>query len=99
MVKDDGPFLYAAIHEKDLPITIETKFTITPKAQFDQAGIMIRLDSDHWIKTGIEVVDGLPRPSCVVTNSFSDWSTQNWNKPRVNIPVHILPRHAGSFVV
>lgn len=99
LVKDDGSFLYATISQSDLPATIETSFSLTPKAQFDQAGIMIRLDEEHWIKTGIEVVDQHPRLSCVVTNGFCDWSTQKWNKPEIRIRVHLLPQHGGSFVV
>jgi regulation of enolase protein 1 (concanavalin A-like superfamily) len=99
LVKDDGPVFYANIHKDHLPATIETSFTLTPKAQFDQAGIFIRLDSEHWIKTGIEVVDETPRLSCVVTNGFSDWSTQAWCEPQVKIRVHILPQNGGSFVV
>lgn len=99
MVKDDGPFLYAAVPQDNLPVTVQTTLSLTPKAQFDQAGIMIRLDKDHWIKTGIEMVDETPRLSCVVTNGFSDWSTQNWSAPAIKIRVHLLPQNGGSFVV
>jgi len=80
-------------------VTIETTFSLTPKSQFDQAGILIRLDKEHWIKAGIEVVDEQPRLSCVVTNGFSDWSTQPWSVPAVKIRVHVLPCHGGSYVV
>eukprot|EP01052_Picozoa_sp_SAG31_P026794 SAG31_NODE_2455_length_5664_cov_1.921294_4_plen_46_part_00 len=31
---------------------VETSFKLNPKKQFDQAGICIRLDHEHWIKTG-----------------------------------------------
>ena len=51
--------------------------------QFDQAGIYIRLNSNHWLKTGIEVVDKHARLSCVVTNTYSDQSTQSWNSQRI----------------
>ena len=85
LVKDDGSFLYTTLSMDSLPATIETSFTITnPKNQFDQAGILIRIDKEHWIKTGIEVVDNIPRLSCVVTNGFSDWSTQSW--PSSSLP-------------
>jgi regulation of enolase protein 1 (concanavalin A-like superfamily) len=110
LVKDDAPFLYRLIENptttKDkLPVMVETSFTIhNPKSQFDQAGIMIRIDHEHWVKTGIEVVDGIARLSCVVTNCFSDWSTQIWpgdgsDEPSIRIRVHILPQHGGSIVV
>ena len=101
LVKDDGPFLYKTVSVMDLPVTIETSFTITGNttSQFDQGGIMIRLDHEHWLKTGIEIVDGQARLSCVVTNCFSDWSTQMFPRPEIKIRVHILPQQGGSFVV
>lgn len=99
LVKDDGPFLYTTVLKEALPVTIQTTFSLSPQAQFDQAGILIRLDKEHWIKTGIEVVDQQPRLSCVVTNGFSDWSTQQWLEAAIKIRVHILPQHGGSFVV
>jgi uncharacterized protein len=100
LVKDDGPFLYKTVAVRDLPVTVETSFTIADyKSQFDQGGILIRLDHEHWLKTGIEVVDGKARLSCVVTNCFSDWSTQVVPRAEIKIRVHILPRNGGSFVV
>ena len=99
LVKDDGSFLYGIVPQANLPVTVQTTLSLTPKAQFDQAGIIIRLDKEHWIKTGIEVVDGQSRLSCVVTNGFSDWSTQTWATPSIKIRVHLLPQHGGSFVV
>lgn len=35
---------------------------------------MIRADEQHWIKTGIEYVDGVQNLSAVVTHNYSDWS-------------------------
>jgi regulation of enolase protein 1 (concanavalin A-like superfamily) len=99
LVKDDAPFLYRNVSMSHLPITVETSFSIDAKSQFDQAGIMIRIDFEHWLKTGIEVVDGIPRLSCVVTNSFSDWSTQQVDTTDMKIRVHVLPQHGGSLVV
>jgi regulation of enolase protein 1 (concanavalin A-like superfamily) len=40
---------------------------------YDQAGLMLRLDEANWIKCGIELYDGAPQVSAVVTRSFSDW--------------------------
>lgn len=96
VVKDDGPCLFATI-PMDKIVTVETSFTISPKRQFDQAGICVRINHEHWLKTGIEMVDGTPRLSCVVTNVYSDWSTQVWHEPGARIRVHILPN--GTFVV
>lgn len=42
--------------------------------QYDQAGVMVRVDEQRWLKTGIEFVDGRPRFSTVLTAEFSSWS-------------------------
>jgi regulation of enolase protein 1 (concanavalin A-like superfamily) len=43
--------------------------------QYDQAGLMLRIDAEHWIKAGLEL-DGQLWLSVVVTNGVSDWSQQ-----------------------
>lgn len=94
MVKDDGPCLYATL-PRDRAFMIETSLILNgPNQQFDQGGIYVRIDGDHWIKTGIEMVDGLPRLSCVVTNVYSDWSTQTWHEPQARLRVHIFPNRS-----
>jgi uncharacterized protein len=42
--------------------------------QYDQAGLMIRLDAETWLKCGIEYVDGRQWASAVITRGLSDWS-------------------------
>src|ERR1700743_3000174 len=39
---------------------------------YDQAGIMVRIDSAHWIKAGIEFTDGAAMLGSVVTIGKSD---------------------------
>ena len=59
---------------------IESTFSLDAKVLYDQAGIMIFIDDNHWLKGGIEYeADGLPKMSCVVTNTESDWSYQAWS--------------------
>jgi hypothetical protein len=41
---------------------------------YDQAGIMLRIDAENWIKCGIEHSDGMTNFSIVVTRGKSDWS-------------------------
>lgn len=43
--------------------------------QFDQAGLLVRVDDAHWIKAGVELSDGHPQLGAVVTVGASDWST------------------------
>ena len=42
--------------------------------RYDQAGVLLRAGSDHWIKAGVEVSDGTPHLGEVVTSGMSDWS-------------------------
>ncbi|MGI8476686.1 MAG: DUF1349 domain-containing protein [Thermomicrobiales bacterium] len=43
-------------------------------ALYDQAGLMVRVDAEHWLKTGIEFVGGHCWISAVVTLDHSDWT-------------------------
>ena len=54
---------------------IEVSFAAELTEQFDQAGLMIRVDEQTWIKAGIELADGVPQLGAVVTRGLSDWST------------------------
>jgi regulation of enolase protein 1 (concanavalin A-like superfamily) len=44
-------------------------------ARYDQAGLMVRLDAENWVKCGSELVDGQRLASVVFTRKYSDWST------------------------
>ena len=37
---------------------------------------------------GLEYVDGACFMSCVVTNNWSDWSTQAWNSNKLALRIH-----------
>lgn len=52
----------------------EVSFVLDYTEQFDQAGVMIRVDAETWIKAGVEVSDGAPQVGAVVTHGMSDWS-------------------------
>lgn len=59
--------------------TLSTEFKLTVRveanyiAQYDQAGAVLRVDESHWIKTGVEIFDGKPRFSTVITIDHSNW--------------------------
>lgn len=46
---------------------------------YDQAGLMIRIDEQHWVKAGIELSDGRAMLSSVLTDKFLDTRhSQRW---------------------
>jgi regulation of enolase protein 1 (concanavalin A-like superfamily) len=53
---------------------VEVSFVADFDAEFDQAGIFVRIDERNWIKTGVEYADGTPQVGAVVTRDVSDWS-------------------------
>lgn len=66
----------------------EVAFTPRFTGEFDQAGLFIRSDAEHWIKAGVEYADGIPQLGAVVTDGNSDWSAApvaDWNDRRVTI--------------
>jgi len=93
--KDDGPVL-ARREPSTTKLSMQVTFALTPARQFDQAGLFVRFDEEHWIKAGIEVVNKKPRLSCVVTNGHSDWSTQPW--PEAAATIRLSQCGNGSYV-
>lgn len=53
---------------------MEVAFLLNFSGQFDQAGIILHSDSEHWIKAGVETFDGQAQVVTVVTAENSDWS-------------------------
>jgi uncharacterized protein len=54
---------------------VEVSFIADYDRQFDQAGLMVRLDETTWIKAGAEYCDGALQLGAVVTRGVSDWSS------------------------
>ena len=68
---DDAPFLYTTYGGE---FEAKVKITGDYRERYDQAGMMIRIDHENYLKTGIEYVDGKYNLSAVVTHHTSDWS-------------------------
>ena len=45
------------------------------EALYDQAGLMVHLDEENWVKAGVELSDGEATLSSVLTVGQSDWAT------------------------
>jgi len=71
-VADNGHFYH---------LTVPGDFTFTAcingryATQYDQAGLMVRLDSENWMRCGTELIDGKRFASVVFTRNYSDGST------------------------
>ena len=75
---DDAPFMYTL---RGGEFEVKVKISADYKTRFDQAGLMLRIDHENYIKTGIEFVDGKYNLSAVVTHHTSDWSVIELDEP------------------
>jgi regulation of enolase protein 1 (concanavalin A-like superfamily) len=70
-IRDDGHF---RAHEVsgDFSATVEVEGRY--ETLYDQAGLMVRVDEERWMKCGIEFFEDRQFASVVVTREYSDWS-------------------------
>ncbi|MDD1509793.1 MULTISPECIES: DUF1349 domain-containing protein [unclassified Pseudomonas] len=69
--RDTGHFLGIATGDGfTATLRIQGEF----RSLYDQAGLMVRIDENRWVKTGVEFTDGEAFLSTVVTDGKSDWS-------------------------
>jgi len=71
-ITDNGHFLHLA---KEGDFSFEARINGQYASLYDQAGLMVRLDAENWMKCGTEFFDGKRHASVVFTRDFSDWST------------------------
>ncbi len=71
-ITDNGHFFYLAVSGD---FTFQACVNGQYAALYDQAGLMVRLDAENWMKCGTEFFDGRRHASVVFTRDFSDWST------------------------
>lgn len=95
--RDNGHFLYGEL-KNDFAMTTLLEFN--PVNQYDQCGLMIRLDSDNWIKVSVEYEDTrLSRLGSVVTkNGYSDWATSDISSDIKSI-CYRISRRGGDFLI
>ncbi|WP_127842748.1 DUF1349 domain-containing protein [Actinomyces wuliandei] len=78
---------------------VEVELTADFTETFDQAGVMVRVDAENWVKAGIEFSDGVCQLGAVVTAGGSDWSVgavPDWQGRRVRVRVS---RAGGALTV
>ena len=88
-IRDNAHFYYRPI-SGDFTATVSFSGRYT--AQYDQAGLMIRLDEANWLKCGIEYVDGTQQASVVVTRDYSDWSVGPLDPPPAKLWLRLTRR-------
>lgn len=86
---DDAPFYYGNYGGE---FEAKVKLTGAYKARFDQMGLMVRIDHKHYIKTGVEFVDGKFNISTVVTHEKSDWSVTTLDRVPPFIWIKVVRR-------
>ncbi len=91
--RHSGHFLHRTVAGD---FTASVKFTGRYEALYDQAGLMLRADETHWVKSGIEYTDGARHLSAVVTNDFSDWSVLPYRSSREEVSIRIT-RHGEAI--
>ena len=71
-IHDDGHGLLA---EWPADAAVEVTFDASAlTALYDQAGLLLWVGDEQWVKAGLEVSDGVLHLGAVVTNGVSDWS-------------------------
>ena len=80
---------------------VTTCVTSQPRHQYDQAGLMLRVSEDCWLKTSVEAEpdDQHDRLGVVVTNhGYSDWSTQSFDKRHDTVWLRIRAETSALIV-
>lgn len=85
---------HALLQELPAGSAVEVEFDATSlREQFDQAGVFLFADAEHWVKAGLERSDGVLGTGAVVTVGRSDWSVgavPEWSEQRVTVRVSRL---------
>ena len=71
-IMDNGHFFHLSVSSA---FVFQARVNGQFAAEFDQAGLMVRLNPENWMKCGTELFAGHRRASVVFTREFSDWST------------------------
>lgn len=86
-VHNNGHLFFRTV-PSDWNWTLGVRFELQYGSLYDQAGLMVRLSDEVWLKTGIEFVEGSStatnanglQVSAVYTNDQSDWSIMSLDR-------------------
>jgi uncharacterized protein len=95
---------YGFVHDSGHALLFETTgdFTASVRVRarydhlYDQAGLMVRVDAQTWIKAGIEMSDGRLHLGSVLTAGRSDWATFPYEGNGEDIRLRVTVR-AGAL--
>ena len=93
--RDSGHFGFV---ERSGNFSAEVTFSGEYRELYDQAGMMVRLGADTWLKAGVEYTDGQQHLSVVATRGLSDWSVLPLSDPPADIRLR-LTRLGGAVLV
>ena len=95
---DNAPVLQMETSEKEFSFVVKVEFD--SHNNFEQAGIVMYLDSDNWIKASVEYGDENKQYLGVVVtnNGYSDWST-NIIEADVKVMYFRLSRRGDDFCI
>ncbi len=94
-VRDNGHFGFTEVSDD---FSAEVSFRGEYAELYDQAGMMVRLDAETWLKAGVEYTDAQQHLSVVTTRGVSDWSVLPLADPPAEIRLR-LTRLGGAVLV
>jgi regulation of enolase protein 1 (concanavalin A-like superfamily) len=95
--RDDGHCLFTT---RTGDFSLATRVEFRPLEKYDQCGLMVRIDSENWIKVSTEYEDReRSRLGSVVTNlGYSDWATQDISSAHTEMGYRIS-RNGNDFLL
>jgi hypothetical protein len=94
-VYDNGHFYYQPVSGDFIA---QVKFGGAYADQYDQAGLMVRLDEATWIKCGVELENGMQHAAVVVTHDYSDYSLEPLPQKPLSVWMQMV-RSGGRFEI
>jgi regulation of enolase protein 1 (concanavalin A-like superfamily) len=95
--RDDGHCLLTRLAGD---FSLLTRVEFRPQSQYDQCGLMVRVDRENWIKLSTEYeTETTSRLGSVVTNlGYSDWATQDIDSSHQEMWYRIS-KHGPDFLL